>query len=450
MPPSVAQFGGLADGDPVGAMPPMSETSTARFMPLDLAPPEPPPGWFRERLDPGARAKITDPPAAAAKKPEHPSPPAPAASVSAPHGKPNPREFERSRDPGLSFGSTSPSEPQDDLRTPLSLQHFTVPSASTTSDQPRASQTPRIHAPSPLVVSEDPHRRGKAAEHVAAPAATPSPVAELAVPPARTPAAEPLTDAASSKPREPPPAAHEVKPSVGDPPSVDRGGTTPPDVVDAGGPMPATALVIAPAAPTVLATSAPSLPDADPVVQRVELLLAAFGRALEAVEVRQTREVLHVALTAQQEHLALVMQSLADQRHEYGDQLERAVRRLSDELSSDSVTEIGELFRLSAGEITGALRRTERLSGTLIEKQDQILGALGTLARKQEQATDATAKLLAVACELRDLGSVLAGSLAPAPGRAPTSRESERRLQVVARRPDLLEGLADDESDLDA
>jgi hypothetical protein len=251
-------------------------------------------------------------------------------------------------------------------------------------------------------------------------------------------------------PREPPLDVRGVKPSVGDPPPAGRGATSPPDVVDAGGPMPATALVIAPAGPTVLATSAPSLPDADPVVQRVELLLAAFGRALEAVEVRQTREILHVALTAQQEHLALVMQSLADQRHEYGDQLERAVRCLSDELSSDSVTEIGELFRLSAGEITGALRRTERLSGTLIEKQDQILGALGTLARKQEQATDATAKLLAVACELRDLGSVLAGSLAPAPGRAPTSRESERRLQVVARRPDLLEGLADDESDLDA
>ena len=426
-------------------MPPMSETSTARFMPLDLAPPEPPPGWFRERLDPGARAKITDPPATAAKEPERPSPPAPAASVSAPHGKPKRRESELSRDSGLSFGSTSPSAPRDELHTPLSLQHFTVPSRATTSDQPRAPQTPRRHAPSPLVVSEDPHGRGKAAEHVAGPAATPSPVTELAVPPARTPAAEPLTDAASSTPREPPPAAYEVKPSVDDPPSVDCGGTTPPDVVDAGGPMPATALVIAPAAPTVLAAS-----DADPVVQRVELLLAAFGRALEAVEVRQTREVLHVALTAQQEHLALVMQSLADQRHEYGDQLERAVRRLSDELSSDSVTEIGELFRLSAGEITGALRRTERLSGTLIEKQDQILGALGTLARKQEQATDATAKLLAVACELRDLGSVLAGSLAPAPGRAPTSRESERRLQVVARRPDLLEGLADDESDLDA
>lgn len=444
MPPSVAQFGGLADGDPVGAMPPMSETSTARFMPLDLAPPEPPPGWFRERLDPGTRANVADPPAA--KEPVPPSP-APVTSVSATQGKPKPRESELARDSGLSFGSTSPSEPRNDLRAPLSLQNVTVPGAST-------SQDPRRHAPSPLVVSEDPHGRGKTAERAAVPAATqtttPTMGPKRSVPPARTPAAEPLTDAASSTPREPPPAAHEVKPSVGDPPSVDRGGTTPPDVVDAGGPMPATALVIAPAAPTVLATSAPSLPDADPVVQRVELLLAAFGRALEAVEVRQTREILHVALTAQQEHLALVMQSLADQRHEYGDQLERAVRRLSDELSSDSVTEIGELFRLSAGEITGALRRTERLSGTLIEKQDQILGALGTLARKQEQATDATAKLLAVACELRDLGSVLAGSLAPAPGRAPTSRESERRLQVVARRPDLLEGLADDESDLDA
>ncbi len=185
---------------------------------------------------------------------------------------------------------------------------------------------------------------------------------------------------------------------------------------------------------TVTPTGVPASPADDPSVQRVELMLTAFGKACEAVQVRQTREVLHVALTAQQEHLALLMQSLADQRHEYGDQLERAVRRLSDELSSDSVTEIGELFHRSAGEITGALRRTERLSGSLIEKQNQILGALGTIG-------DTTSQLLAV---MRELGSGLGSVHTPPP------RASERHRQVVTRRPDVLESLDEDEPEFDA
>lgn len=193
-----------------------------------------------------------------------------------------------------------------------------------------------------------------------------------------------------------------------------------------------------PAPPVAVAGALPVAVAGEPVVQQIELLLAAFGKALEAVQVRQGRDVLHVALTAQQEHLAILMQALADHRHDYGEQLERAVRRLSDELTSESVTEIGELFHRSAGEITGALTRSERLSGRLIEKQNQLLEALSTLGRS-------TAQLVDVVTELRDIGSGIARSMAAlASSRVAPVREPERRLQVVAGRPDILESVRED------
>jgi hypothetical protein len=205
------------------------------------------------------------------------------------------------------------------------------------------------------------------------------------------------------------------------------------------------ALIPNTAPPPVPPSLAPSLPPAtSPVPSELrlsaehELLLGAFGKALQSVQDRRASDVLEVVLTAEQEHLATVMQALADQRHEYGEQLERAVRRLSDELTADSITEIGELFHRSAGEITGSLARSERYSRSLIEKQNDALAKLGAIE-------DGVAKLLAVATELRDIGSSLASALTNlSQQRAPPPKEPERRRSVITKQTDVLAALRED------
>ena len=139
----------------------------------------------------------------------------------------------------------------------------------------------------------------------------------------------------------------------------------------------------------------------------------------------------------------MLMQALADQRHDYrgdlerlvhgyGEHLERAVKKLSDELTPESISQIGELFHLSAGKITGALVRAEHLHGKSIEKQNQVLEVLGNLTK---QATN----LLAVVTELKELGGAALTPQRPAP-----AREPERHLAVVSAAPDVLAVIRDD------
>lgn len=104
--------------------------------------------------------------------------------------------------------------------------------------------------------------------------------------------------------------------------------------------------------------TAPSA-EARTVVLPHEDLFRAFGQALQVCMQRHESDVLESVLGMQQEHLSV-------QRKEYGDALERAIQRLATELSPESIIGVGEIFRISAGEITGAIRRGEHLSGKIL------------------------------------------------------------------------------------
>ena len=158
------------------------------------------------------------------------------------------------------------------------------------------------------------------------------------------------------------------------------------------------------------------------------LLLEAFGKALESCRDRRGRDVLHTVLTAQEEQHASLVQVLADQRQEYGDQLERAVVRMS-ELMPESLVQAGEVFHQSAGKLTGVLSRIERLSGNQIEKHNLSLQLLGDIRADLSQ-------FLAVAAEVRDL---LAHSLTGRP-----KPRIDRRMAVISAPPDD----PDDDSDI--
>ncbi|MFZ6184888.1 hypothetical protein [Nannocystis pusilla] len=191
------------------------------------------------------------------------------------------------------------------------------------------------------------------------------------------------------------------------------------------------------AVPSSAALSPPPPAIAAPSGAEHELLVGAFGKALQVAQDRRARDVLEIVLAAEQEHVATVMHALAEQRREYGDQLERAVKRLSEELTSDSVIEIGELFHRSAGEITGALARGERYSRSLIEKQNNVLERL-------EAIDNGISKLLAVATEIRDIGSALASALPTVTRQRTPAKESERRLVVVPTKTDPLASIRED------
>ena len=221
----------------------------------------------------------------------------------------------------------------------------------------------------------------------------------------------------------------------------------------------------------VLEPDAPALPDSVPAATRevitstsptrveatgvdLEKCLLAIGNALQASHERNGRDILHIVLSAQQEQLAMTMQTLADQRLDYREQLDRAVEsfgeqlghaahRLSDELNPQAILQIGELFHASAGQITGALARTERLTGNMIEKQNRLIEGLGIL-------TGQLTRLLTVVTEIRDHGQALVTSSAlPAPPRASPAREPERHLSLVAGHPDVLADIRDELDDDD-
>ena len=144
-------------------------------------------------------------------------------------------------------------------------------------------------------------------------------------------------------------------------------------------------------------------------------LLTAVGEAIESYHGRHGRDLLHMVLTAQEEQHASLVQVLADQRREYGDQLERAVIQMSERMP-DSLIEAGEAFHESAGKLTGALSRIERLFGHPIEKHNLSLQLLGDIRAHLSQ-------ILAIAAEVRDL---LEHNLAGRP-----QPRHERRLAVV-------------------
>lgn len=249
-----------------------------------------------------------------------------------------------------------------------------------------------------------------------------------------------------------------VKPASVDPPRLEaeahEGGerALPEErAADPGSTAPATAV---PAADTELGPAAAPAPShrtdrAEPDARKhvdLERCLLAFGNALQASHERNGRDVLHTVLNAQQEQLAMLMQALADQRLEYreqlersiqgcGELLERAAKRLSDDLNPEAILQIGELFHGSAGQITGALARTERLSASMIEKQNRLLDGLGTLSEQ-------LGKLLTVVIELRDLGHSIAGL--PVPMSTQRAPPPERHLSLVAGRPDVLADIRDD------
>ena len=178
----------------------------------------------------------------------------------------------------------------------------------------------------------------------------------------------------------------------------------------------------------------------------LERSLLAFGNALQVSHERNGRDVLHTVLTAQHEQLAMLIQAIADQRLDYRDQLERSIqsygeqlgraaRQLSDELNPEAILQIGELFRVSAGHITGALGRGERLTTVMIDKQSRLVDGLGTL-------TGQIAQLVAVVTELRDFRQGQGD--ATSPQRAPPPREPKQRLARVVGHPDVLAGIRDD------
>lgn len=121
--------------------------------------------------------------------------------------------------------------------------------------------------------------------------------------------------------------------------------------------------------------------DTTEIFRRAEGLLGAFGQAMTIAQDRRASETLDVLLTAQHENLALVLQGMAQQRQEYGEALERTIERFARDLAPESILTIGETFRMSAGEITGALRRGEHMQGRVLEVLTGIREHLAQLVR---------------------------------------------------------------------
>lgn len=133
--------------------------------------------------------------------------------------------------------------------------------------------------------------------------------------------------------------------------------------------------------------------DAREIFQRAESLLGAFGQALTIAQDRRASATLDVLLTAQHEHMAVVVQGMADQRRDYGEALEQAMQRLVHDLAPESIMNVGETFRLSAGEITGALRRGEHMQARVLDVLTGIREQLAVLTRQALATTAGPAKV---------------------------------------------------------
>ena len=116
------------------------------------------------------------------------------------------------------------------------------------------------------------------------------------------------------------------------------------------------------------------------IFRRAEELLGVFGHAMTIAQDRRASETLDVLLTAQHEHMAVFIQGMAEQRRDYGEALERAFERFARDMAPESILTVGETFRISAGEITGALRRGEHMQGRVLEALTGIRDLLRELA----------------------------------------------------------------------
>lgn len=456
------------------------EAAAPREDGLLLGPPEPPPGW-PVIAEPGPSA--ARPNTSAEQSSVGASPKAPATrgddAVSGDQRVPSTSTASDASTESLVSRALAPAGDSRPVARPLSVASSTLPVVATESLVPRASAhsspspTGSLVAPALSASLSFASSLGKpgepgsfASERFSSGSLGFGSRAEPAAASPLTPSSPPLRvgERLAERLRMPVPVTAEptqqdiAKPAFADPPrrveadaheggeralpeerAVDSGSTAPANAV------PASDIELSPAAaPAPPHRTDSTEPDAMKHVD-LERCLLAFGNALQATHERNGRDVLHTVLTAQQEQLAMLMQALADQRLEYreqlersiqgcGELLERAARRLSDELNPEAILQIGELFHGSAAQISGALARTERLSASMIEKQNRILDGLGTL-------TEQLGRLLAVVTELRDLGH-LAGS--PVPMSTQRAPPPERHLSLVAGRPDVLADIRDD------
>lgn len=145
------------------------------------------------------------------------------------------------------------------------------------------------------------------------------------------------------------------------------------------------------AAPASMACRSPDTLDTAEVYRRAEGLLGALGQALTSAGDRRASETLEVLLTAQHEHMAFFIQGMAEQRRDYGEALERAFERFARDLAPESILTVGETFRLSAGEITGALRRGEHMQGRVLGVMTEVRELLKELVQQgSARATSAS------------------------------------------------------------
>lgn len=379
---------------------------------LHLAPPRPPPGWRSSppvsAPEPEDRPPEPPPPtkAAPSAKATHPeSMPAVRAFAEACHSDAKAAPINRATGSASSAGSTPPASS-------LSVRAFTDTGPSGPRFGPESKDPAK-----PL--SERGSLSFGAAKAISAEA---KPELKTAPTPPPDHPMEPLPGLPSASP--PPlvvqPNAPTAQQQADDAsPPVIRPSPPPPE------PLAETTPAVTPAGPPTLAPQATPGTSVTPIVPALDTnaQLVAFGNALEALDNRRTRDVMHTVLTAQQELLATFLQGLSDQRHDYGDALERAVVRLS-ELMPESLVQAGEVFHQGTGQMSGALSRLERLAGNQIEKHNQNLKHLGDLGRD-------LAQLVALATELRDIGRDLAERL-----KSRSQPRIERRLAVVPIEPD--------------
>lgn len=194
-------------------------------------------------------------------------------------------------------------------------------------------------------------------------------------------------------------------------------------------------LIPACAAVSAAPPAVPAPANAEWLRDELHRFLVAFGAAMEATDNRRTRDALHTILVAQQEHQALVMQALHDQRHEYTDNLgrtvDRLVERMAEELTPTSVMGLGELFRESTNELTAIARRSEKIQGRTLE-------VLGGLTRGLEQLAEQVAELRGQVAHVPELVAE-----ADPPRRAATSAKGLRAVRP-APQGSPLERLTDD------
>jgi hypothetical protein len=174
-----------------------------------------------------------------------------------------------------------------------------------------------------------------------------------------------------------------------------------------------------------------------------EVVMLAVAEAVEAVEARRVRSALHVLVTAQEEHAAMMLAAVQQVREEcnatmtrLADRLTDAVERLAgafegytDTAIPAALADVGEQVRVSTGEIAGTLR-------AIVAQNARVTAALDTSRERDERLTNI----------LERIHTAIEGA-----GEPPTAPDGEEQaespvLQPVARDPQeatLYERIAD-------